>query len=85
MRKYIENAKKLIDLKLPCQKLDLWLQMSPHLPAQLCVQHTCSNMAAGVCADVGACAGVLDASAGVSAASQRVCRRKLMFFHGARL
>lgn len=31
MRKYIENAKKLIDLKLPCQKLDLWLQMSPQL------------------------------------------------------
>lgn len=65
--------------------LELWLQMSPELPVQLCVQHTCSNMAAGVCADVDACAGVLDAGAGVSAASQRVCRRKLMFFHGARL
>lgn len=65
--------------------LDLWLQMSPELPVQLCVQHTCSNMAAGVCADVDACAGVLDAGAGVSAASQRVCRRKLMFFHDARL
>lgn len=49
------------------------------------VERTCSNTGAGVSADVGACAGVLDAGAGANAASQRVYRRNLMFFHGARL
>lgn len=40
-------------------------------------------MGADVDAYAGVGAGVLDA--GASAASQRVYRRKLMFFHGARL
>lgn len=55
--------------------------VSLHLPVPLLL--TCSNRDADGCVDADESAGAgADAGAG---GSQRVCRRNLMFFHGARL